>query len=213
MKKLISMICGIILLGFVSQASAITLSLLPAVQTVAPGDTVSLDLVIDGLGDFAPDSLGTFDIDIAFDSTALSFIGYSLGTFLGDELFGEAWDLSLGDSGGGIINLAELSLLDADPSSGPAGFGPFLDDIQPGSFTLATLDFTVDVLAPGSSTIVSFDTVWALGDGFGNPLTLDSTSDALINARSSSVPEPTTLALLSLGLFGIGAARKSQSKR
>ena len=97
MKKLISMICGIILLGFVSQASAITLSLLPAVQTVAPGDTVSLDLVIDGLGDFAPDSLGTFDIDIAFDSTALSFIGYSLGTFHGDELFGEAWDLSLGD--------------------------------------------------------------------------------------------------------------------
>lgn len=211
MKKLLITICGLLALGLVNQASAVpTLSLLPASQTASTGDTVYLDLVIDGLGNFAPDSLGDFDVDISYDMTVLSFQSYSLGTFLGDVGLGEAIDFSLGDFGG-IVNIAEVSLLEPDISTCFFCISPFLDDIQPGSFLLATLGFHVDALAAGSSTTVGIDTVYALGDGFGNGLPLGGTSDAVIRAPSSSVPEPTTLALLSLGLFGIGVARRKKA--
>lgn len=207
MRKLLSTVCGLALLGLVNQAGAVSLSLQPGSQTARPSDTVSLDLVVDGLGDFAPDSLGDFDIDIGYDMSALSFLGYSLGSFLGDIGLGEAIDFSSGDLGG-AINLAELSLLDPDAISGPSFLGPYLDDIQPGSFTLVTLDFSVDVLTPGSSTIVSIDTVNAMGDGFGLPLTVDATSDAVISA----VPLPAGVWLFVSGLLGlIGSARRKKA--
>jgi hypothetical protein len=212
MKTMISAIFGLLALVLVGQAAALpTLSLLPASQTAVAGDNVSLDLVIDGLGNFAPDSLGNFDVEIGYDAAVLSFQSLTLGAFLGDVGLGEAIDFSLGDLGG-VVNVAELSLLDPDPFSGPSFFGPYLDDIQPGSFTLATLDFHVDILAPGSSTTVSISSVNILGDGFGNLLTLDSTNDAVIRGPQISIPEPSILALLGLGLFGIGAVRRSRRK-
>ena len=212
MKKMLITICGLLALVLVNQASAVpTLSLSPASQTASNGDTVYLDLIINGLGDYAPDSLGDFDVDISYDAAVLSFQNYSLDVFLGDEFSGEAIDFSLGDLGGGIVNIAELSLLEPDAFTCLFCIAPFLDDIQPSSFSLATLEFHVDALSAGSSTTVGIDTVYVLGDGYGLPLTLGGTSDAVIRAPSSSVPEPTTLALLSLGLFGRGAVRRKKA--
>ncbi len=207
MKKFLSTLGGLLLIGLVNQAGAVTLSLSPASQTAANNDTVFLDLVVSGLGNFAPDSLGAFDVDIGYDTTVLSFQSYSLGALLGDDGLGEALDVSLGDLFGSV-NIAELSLLDADPLSGPSFIGPYLDDIQPGSFTLATLTFRVDALAPGSSTVVSIDTVYAVGDGFGSALTLDGTSNAIINA----VPVPAAVWLFGSGVIGLlGVARRKSA--
>jgi hypothetical protein len=212
MKKMLYAIFGLVAWGLVGQAAALpTLSLLPASQTASSGDSVSLDLVIDGLGDFAPDSLGDFDVDIGYDTAVLSFQSLTLGPFLGDVGLGEAIDFSLGDLVG-TVNIAELSLLEPDAITCIFCTGPYLDDIQPGSFTLATLDFHVDALAPGGSTTVSVANVNILGDGFGNLLTLDSTNDAVIRGPQISTPEPTMLALLGLGLFGISVARRSRFK-
>ncbi len=191
---------------FATHASAVTLNLLPASSIATPGDTVTLDLVISGLTAGGPDSLGDFDIDIRFDTGALSLVGYSLGAFLGDLGLGEATDFSLGDLGG-LVNVAEVSLL--EPSSNGCVFcvPPYLDDIQPASFTLATFNFMVDVLPVGSSTVVSIETVNALGDGFGRPLPLEITENAVIRNPSSDVPEPSTISLIILGLLGTCVVR------
>jgi hypothetical protein len=89
---------------------------------------------------------------LGFDPGALSFLGYDLGSFLGDLGLVEAVDYSWGDVGGGTVNLAEVSLLDA--ASCVSCIPPYLDDIQPDTFVLATLDFLVDTLPPGTSTDV-----------------------------------------------------------
>lgn len=198
-KNRLLAVLGLLMLALMStQASAIMISLSPASQTAEPTDMVGLDLMVSGLNSGGADSLGDFDIDIGFDTSALSFMGYSLGTGLGDVGLAEAVDFSFGDLGG-LINLSEVSLL-----------FPFeLDALQPDSFTLATLDFMVDVLNPGSSTIVFIDQVWAIGDGFGQVLQVDGLGDAVIrNPQSVGVPEPQVLALLSVGLIGIGFMRR-----
>ena len=205
MRRFLIVIYALILLVLANHTAAVTLSLQPVSQTAMPGDTVTLDLVIDGLGDFAPDSLGAFDIDIAYDTSVLTFIDYTLGPGLG-ALLTEALDFSLGDSGG-TVNIAELSLLENDDVSSYFCIPPYLDEIQPGSFTLASLDFTVDVLDPGASTIVAIDTVNALGDGFGHALTVESTTDAVISA----IPVPAAIWLFGSGLIGFIALARRQA--
>jgi len=196
------------LLGAGQGAVAATLSLEPALQTASTGDSISVDLVISGLGDFAPSSLGDFDIDVGFDPSTLSLTGFSLGPFLGNIGLGEALDLSLGEIVPGLVNVLEVSLLDADASSGPSGIPPFLDDIQPGTFSLATFNFDVLNLGPGELTTVGIAGVFALGDGFGLPLTLDATSPAVIEGLDTAqVPAPQTALLVLAGLVCLALSK------
>lgn len=173
-------------------AGGVILKLSPTSQTALPGDNISLDLIISGLNAGGAPSLGDFDLDIAFDTTKLSFTSYSLGSFLG-VIPSEADDFSLGVSGG-LINLAEVSYL--TPTD--------LDSLQGSAFTLATLLFHVDVLGSGTSTNVSFSQINALGDGFGNPLVIDAANSAVI---SNNVPEPSSALLILLGLSGLSWLR------
>jgi hypothetical protein len=198
-RRLLAVLGAALLALTSTQAAALFLSLDPSAQNASPGDPVSLDLVVSGLGDFAPDSLGAFDVDIGYDPAALVFTGYTLGSLLGDPFLFEALDLSLGDLGV-VINLAEVSLLSDSE----------LDALQPASFVLATLDFTVLTLSPGSSTLVTIDNVYAIGDAFGQPLPVDGTNDAVISNPSGNIPEPSILALMSLGLglAGLDMARR-----
>jgi hypothetical protein len=198
MKALLSTLLYLCLSTITLQAGAVSLSLQPATQTASPGDSVSLDLVIDGLGDYAPDSVGTFYLDIHFDPTALSFEGYTLGPYLGDLLSGEASDVSYGLLGDYVQIFEESNLS-----------GVELDVLQPGSFTLASLDFSVDVLALGDSTTVSIGTIWGLSDGnHDQQLEVDGTNVAVIGNPAASVAEPGTLLLINLGLLGLLAVRK-----
>ncbi|MEJ2693424.1 MAG: hypothetical protein P8166_10310 [Candidatus Thiodiazotropha sp.] len=104
---------GLYLLSMATLAGAVTLSLEPSASTAKVGDTVSLDLMISGLGDYIGDSLGDFDLEVMFDSSVFSFDGYSLADYLGDPGWFEAVDYSFGEYAPGRIGLTEVSLLSA----------------------------------------------------------------------------------------------------
>jgi hypothetical protein len=182
-----------LLLGMGSANADPIFSLEPADQDAAPTDVVSVDLVASAL---PADGIGAFDVDITYDPGALSFLGYTLGSTLGGVgLCGDptdAWDCSFGDLGGGVVNLAELSFLATVDLLALQGGGPIV---------LATLDFMVDVLAPGDSTLLGIFG-WSISSGEADEL-LGSTvfAGAAIHNPDASVPEPTTLTLFGLGLL------------
>jgi len=174
---------ALLLGGSQAASAAAVLSLLPGAQDAAPPQFVDLDLVISGLGEHTAPSLGAFDIDFSFDSSKLTFAGYTLGGFLGTAGTDETDNLSLG-AVGDSINLAELSYL--APSS--------LALLQPSGFSLATLRFQVVGLSSREQTWVRFFKVNVVSDGSGDPLDLAATNDAVI-------PAPPVVLLCGLGLL------------
>jgi len=195
-KTLLVVAICLFLLSLNNPAFAVSLSLSPASTNAATGDTVSLSLSISGLGNGNAPSLGAFDVNITYDSGALSLNSYSYGSFLGNLSF-ETVEAGDGDLGG-TVNLALVSLLSSAE----------LDALQPDTFVLANLMFAVDALTPGMSTTVAIDTNYVLGDAEGEPLNVDSMSDAVIYNRPATVPEPTTIALFGVGIIGLVIGKK-----
>ena len=189
---------GLFLLLHESFAHAISLGFVPSSQKVLVGDPVSVDLTISGLGDLAPPSLSTFDLDVKFNPAILAFIltfnGFfftepRFGSSLGDPQSGDETLTRVASSVGGVVNLFELSFLGENE----------LDDLQRSSFTLATLTFKT--LGVGVSPLTL--SVNALGDAAGNRLVAD-VSDGSVTA----IPEPSTILLVGSGLAGFLVFRR-----
>ena len=170
-------------------AHAISLGFSPTDQAVGVGSSVDVDLVISGLGDFMPDSLGVFDLDVLYDSAILGLTNVAFGDpGLGDQLdlFGFGSFTGVGAVAGGT-NLFEISF------DSPLD----LDTLQPGSFTLARLTF--DVLAQGKSPLDLANVL--LGDAGGNPLSATVTPGSI-----AGIPEPGTITLFLMGGLALGFA-------
>ncbi len=165
----------------------------PATQDVVLGNPANVNLYFSQVVNFF--SLGTFDLDVSFDPTILSFGSVAFGDpILGDQLdFGSGFGSIYSgiDLGGGLVNLFGLS----------TDLPEVLDANQADSFILATLTF--DTLAPGTSPLGL--SVNALGDAWGDPLSADLVSGSI---NVTGVPEPATLILLGSGLVGIGFLRR-----
>ncbi|WP_181902180.1 PEP-CTERM sorting domain-containing protein [Thalassotalea euphylliae] len=185
----------LLLMGLLFTASSnanLMLSFDPAFQISSTGNSVSLTLMASGLGDQSPESLGAFDLDVLYDSSVLSYTDHTLSDGLGDIALGEALDSSLGDDGAGTLGLAVVSFLGA----------AFLDANQAGEFALAQISFDVDMLAIPDFTTVSLQGI-AFSDADGIAITDVSLGNAIIATQARDVPEPTSLALLSLAVLGM----------
>ena len=185
-KIVAAMLLSVLIIG---KSQAVVIYFSPAVQPGLTGDFVSMDLVVSGLGDGAAPSVGVWDFDISYDDLVLAVDGWTFSSELGDIGLGEAVDLSLGDDFFGLLGLSVLSLLT------PAE----LDALQGSEITLATITFEVLDLGIGEFTDVGIDWIYALGDGFGDPLDPSRTGVGRIS-NAVGVPEPGAAILLLTGL-------------
>lgn len=177
-----------VILVLSTSAQAAVLSIEPVEQFVDLGTGFTLDINISGLGAGSSPSLSTFDLDLVYDSTIMTAVSVTFGNQLDLFGFGSVQDVM---GGGGVLNLSELSL------DGPA----ILDSLQLDAFTLATVGFVA--IHTGFSDI-SLDNV-ILGDSLGDPFAAE------LGSARVNVPEPSTLALLGLGLAGLGFARRRKA--
>lgn len=178
------------LLAVTATSQALNISLNPPSQAVTAGDSLSLKVVVSGLGAGTAPSLGGFDLDISFNSAVLSFVNAAFGDpVLGDQLdlTGSGLTTYGASASGGIVNLFGVS---GDPETD-------LNNGQAGSFTLAVLNFTTS--GGGASTLNI--TVNDLSDAAGSLLTADTLSSAIVTVEA--LPEPASIWLTALGLIPI----------
>ena len=160
-------------------AISASFSFLPGVQNVVIGNSVFVEIYSTESG--GPGALGSFDLDMTFDPSIMSFVGASGGTG-----FGISTGLLLDTTNAGIgkINLSESSF------ESPAT----LVGSQANMFLLATLELSADAL--GSSAL-GFTFMDASDENGFSIQAAGGTGS--ISVSSSVIPEPASV--LGLGVL------------
>lgn len=165
----------------------------PSTSYGAIGDVVSVDILWDGGGS---NYIGDWDVDLAYDDTIVSYSGSTF--YFGVDSLG---CLVCGDASvPGIIDLFEVSfdsVIDLQNNQDSLG----------NAFKLATLDFVG--LADGISLLTFGASTFGDENGLGFTPDLQNGKICIGDADCTvSVPEPSTLSMLLLGLAGFGIRRK-----
>jgi hypothetical protein len=168
-------------------AEAISVEIQGAPASVTNGDLFSVDVVVTGIVD---EIITAWDIDVAFDSTLLS---NSSITFLVDPMGGVADTLFDSIFSDGLTDAYLLSLL----SDAQVRALQCPGDVCASSLTLASLSFTA--LSDGTPNLGLVD--WGLANDI-------KCADNVQCYPPTGVPEPGTLALVSLGLLGLALGQR-----
>lgn len=159
------------------------------------GNSVNIQIGVSGLSPASAPSLGTYDLNLNFDPSHLSFSGAVFGdALLGNQLdlFNFGGNLSGADlTDPGTVNFYEVSLDSVTD----------LNDLQADRFTLATLSF--DVLNFGTSDLTL--SVNAFGDAEANDLPVTTLSTSV-----TTVPLPSAIFMMVSGLMCLGFAGQSR---
>jgi len=177
-------------------ALPITLTLDPSSVVLTAGQTLTVDVIVDGLEDDGEIALESFDLDLSFDNTRLSFDSLSFGTSLGDPNNGaETFLTGPGNPNvNSVVEMGEFSFLSEAA----------LLALQSAPFVLATIEFTA-LENPGVALLefinLSGSSLGGLG---GAALGDDLATPSALNV--TIVPEPAAAVLL-LSALGLLARR------
>lgn len=201
MKSLRNIFVALTLL-FSIDTYAISIDLIANKAAVNIGDSLEVAVRISGLDDASAPSLGVYDVNFLFDNSLFSVNTIHWGDAIkGNQLdlagFGRLQDSS---SGAGWLNLLELSFDDALD----------LNLQQAGEFTLFSVLLNTIAAGTGNFSLATN----ALGDAYGNNLSIDTINDIEVKSSGVSVPEPSIL-LLFLGMvaFVVLRAKMAQPKK
>jgi hypothetical protein len=200
LRGLAALLAGIAVCG---PASAVIIEFVPASGVVTLGSQFGVEIVVSDLhGPAGPEIVSAFDVDVLYDTAYLSGVDFLFSDALG---LPNVDTLAFGFFDPGRIDLANLSLLGNND----------LFALQGDSFVLGRLIF--DAIGIGSS-LLSFDTagINAVNLVGSNPfasLPVTANSASINVTGATRVPEPSGLALLSIGLLAAGVVGKARRER
>lgn len=137
--------------------------------------------------------IGAFDLSLLFDDSVVS----ATNVFFGTALDGPADSIQGSYIGPGNADAFEISL-------------GFLFE-QDGFTDFLLFGVTLDVVGEGLSSLGA--NVFEVGDYFGLPLDVSVQGSEFRGTAATAVPEPGTLALLTLGLLGLAFFRRRQNAK
>lgn len=193
-----AVVLAVLLSPLAANAAFINLVPTSAIDAVNDGDTLTFDVVMD-FTDYANGTIGG-GFDIFFDSTALQFESFFRDPSIGDPATSRDPDIFDGLLEGWVV-------------SDFFGLNPFnlLGNVV---FTvLSTMGPSTQLGTQATNSI--FGSPWIDGTDFVSEIPVDyGVVDVLREMDPTPAPEPGTLALLGLGLVGVGVAgRKKKGSR
>ena len=199
MKKLFIALCTLGL-SFSLNTNAITIDLVANNSAINPGDNVEVQVRISGLNDMSAPALGVYDVDFNYDASLFSVSSINWGDSVkGNQLdllgFGSAQDISSGFDWLRVFELSFDDVLD-------------LESLQAGEFTLFSVLLNAIAIGSGDFSLATH----SLGDAYGNDLVIDHINNTQVSVGSVSVPEPSSILLLLLGILAIVTLRFTVSK-